>query len=588
MKRIPIIILSLFLCIQLFAQRIQERRVYYLDCSYSMVKPNKIWEKVSDNLIKAIDNIEDEATELFVIPFAVDGQDHDILDAYIELATPEGKEKLKSKIRMIEPSTKSMTYHKNPINDFYNNHRIDDNRITYMFLMTDGQDEWADKSIFPNKLRQWESRYGSKNVYGFYVMLDKSAHNETVSDIIETTNHLWQVETADININLIRFDNNCRFNVRNDDYIDIPVSGQIKNIRFQLSANNPFYIVKKNYEQYDDFVRIYIEHPNYEESSLPQDEKVTICIKSDNLGKYDFLVTENITVLCHNKKVKGIRPTFNKGKKIEKLGKVTYHPKFLWSEEKKIPLTDTLHLNFNKDAKMNHGFAEFEIVDNDSKTIDDLHVLIDGKEITNNRFKVNSTNNYVVLTFQYDTSAKSGKHKGWLKLVNHNLDQDGDTELTSQQNKSLHWQIQYEKKMNPLAKCLMWIGIFIVASLLIWFVFVKPIKYPRFGGIARNISINGNSRRVIFKGYRQVVLCNHKQKQSPLNTLFCGKILYIENNILTDDITFIPQMRFGRNIGAIIVINGTNRTKYTITPNPMPKVGKAQIINAINNITINL
>lgn len=582
MKRIPIILLSLFLCIQLFAQRVQERRVYYLDCSYSMVKPNKIWDKVCDNLVKAIENVEDETTELVVIPFAVDDQHHAILDAFSQKATSEGKAELKKKICAIVPSTKSMTYHSDPIKDFYDNSRVLNEGITYMFLMTDGQNEEM-PDLFRPELRKWQSKYGSKDVYGFYVMLDKSARNETVSDIIDTTNHLWQVETADININLIRFDNNCRFNVRNDDYVDIPVSGQIKNIRFQLSANNQFYKVK-DYELNKDFVRIYIEHPDYEESSLPQDETMTILIQSDSLGKYDFLVTENIYVLCHNKIVKGIRPTFNKGKIIEKLGKVTYYPKFLWSEEKKLPLTDTLHLNFNKDAKMNQGFAEFEIVDNDGKTIDDLQVFIDGNKITSNRFIVNCTDDNVVLTFQYDTSAKSGKHQGYLKLVNHNLDQDGDTWLKpSQQNNSLHWQIQYEKKMNPLAKCLMWIGIFIVVSLLIWFVFIKPIKYPTFKMYRKSFLVkqNGNivyNKTCQFRGARMVVFAAQKEKQSFLNRIFTGRIDTYVSPIFTQKIMFLPKKQgkygFVRAIG------------YTIIPNPIPRSGNATIKG--NNIEITL
>ena len=90
MKRILFSLFALIVCVTLYAEK--ERRVYYLDCSYSMVRPNKIWNAVCDNLIKAIENIEDETTEIYVIPFAVDGLFRNTLDAYIEQATPSGKE----------------------------------------------------------------------------------------------------------------------------------------------------------------------------------------------------------------------------------------------------------------------------------------------------------------------------------------------------------------------------------------------------------------------------------------------------------------------------------------------------------------
>ena len=62
MKKLVFIILGLLMAVQLSAQILKERRVYYLDCSYSMVQYN-IWNKVRENLVSAIDNINDETIE---------------------------------------------------------------------------------------------------------------------------------------------------------------------------------------------------------------------------------------------------------------------------------------------------------------------------------------------------------------------------------------------------------------------------------------------------------------------------------------------------------------------------------------------
>ena len=69
-----------------------------------------------------------------------------------------------------------MTYHYIPLRDFYDN-RVDDSRVTYMFLMTDGEDEDKQHTAMNQLLPQWGAKYGNKNVYGFYVMLHNQAAN---------------------------------------------------------------------------------------------------------------------------------------------------------------------------------------------------------------------------------------------------------------------------------------------------------------------------------------------------------------------------------------------------------------------------
>ena len=118
---------------------IKERRVYYLDCSFSM-KTNGLWDPVRDNLKKAIDNVQDETTELIVIPFADNCDYQPTLMPMQVLATPNGKNKLKAQIDALPMNKNTMTYHYVPLEDFYNK-RVENSKVTYMFLMTDGQDE---------------------------------------------------------------------------------------------------------------------------------------------------------------------------------------------------------------------------------------------------------------------------------------------------------------------------------------------------------------------------------------------------------------------------------------------------------------
>lgn len=297
-----LIALFLMLPLALWSQVLKERRVYYLDCSYSMIS-NKIWNEVCDNLKNAIDDIGDETTELIVIPFALD---HDGgIDVFTALANEVGKNSLKKQIDAINPNKSSMTYHKVPLEDFYN-HRVQPAKVTYMFLMTDGQDEWKEKNLFPDLLKQWGNRYGNKNVYGFYVMLHKSARNAQVESICDSQSHLWQVETANINVNLIRLQPKVIFNARNDKYLESPIYGDFKGINFSTSFDSsaPYTVTKS--EVVNGKLRIYVR-PNLDIYSLPQSQKKILTIKISGAGKYDFLVTDKITVQCESKPERSLK-----------------------------------------------------------------------------------------------------------------------------------------------------------------------------------------------------------------------------------------------------------------------------------------
>lgn len=292
------------------SQIMKERRVYYLDCSYSM-KQNGLWDVVRKNLKTAIDNVSDETTELIVIPFAFDCQHSPTLEPIISYATISGKEMIKSRIDNIPMSTNTMTYHYVPIEDFYRN-RVAEDRITYMFLMTDGQDEDRQKRTLKNLLPQWGKKYGDKNVFGFYVMLCDLANNDNISRIVETQEHLWTVKTADVNINLVRLRDNLVFNVRNEHEIFMPLEyGSIRNCPIELSetkCNESFYevdCVKKEEGKVVAKIRA-----NGDLSQLPEETQMLIYLKPVLPSKdngFTCLVNNKISVKCKNKKERTLK-----------------------------------------------------------------------------------------------------------------------------------------------------------------------------------------------------------------------------------------------------------------------------------------
>ena len=266
------------------------------------METNGIWNSVRDNLKKAIDNVVDETTELIVIPFADNASPKPKLKPMKEFATADGKKKLKSQIDGLPMNKSTMTYHYIPLEDFYD--RVDNNRVTYMFLMTDGQDEDKQQKALKQLLPHWGAEYGNRNVYGFYVMLDKKATNPAIDNVVKSQDHLWKVETADVNINLVRLQSKAIFNAKNDKYFDLPIYGDASGKSFIASFPTSCpYKVKKT-EKKSNTLRIWVETQT---GQLPVSSDYPLDVKMTGGGNFDFLVTEKVSVKCEFKPERSLK-----------------------------------------------------------------------------------------------------------------------------------------------------------------------------------------------------------------------------------------------------------------------------------------
>ena len=158
---------------------------------------------------------------------------------------------------------------------------------------------------------------------------------------------------------------------------------------------------------------------------------------------------------------------------------------------------------------------------------DVMQILIDGKEVAHNQFRINSDVKCKEITFKFSPDAKDGKYQGFLRLVDHQLDRIDSQELKSgQQVDVLQWTLFYDKKWNPLACFLLCLLAAIVASLCLWFFVLKKSFFPTIKVAKMRITEPYYSEFTI-KGTRRVVLTNHPLKQSTVNRLFTGRILYV-------------------------------------------------------------
>jgi len=267
-------------------------------------------------------------------------------------------------------------------------------------------------------------------------------------------------------------------------------------------------------------------------------------------------------------------------------GTVEYYPNFAWVDSKTTPVTKTFDFDFSQDAKDDNSYAELQFVDNEGKPISTnvMQVKIDGKEIADNKFRVNSDETSKDLTFTFSPNAEDGKYQGYLKLISHKLDRLDSQPLTpGQQVEAFQWTLKYEKRMNPLTKAIMWFLIVLLALFIIWFFLLRPIVYPTFGSIQKTFNVPKMAPLIVkFKGARMVVLAaSHPKKQGRVKSFLKGKIIYKTHPAFVSPIIFKPTR--GRKVLARVQA-GT----YQVLPNPMPGIGSASIIDIKKNLKINV
>ena len=246
------------------------------------------------------------------------------------------------------------------------------------------------------------------------------------------------------------------------------------------------------------------------------------------------------------------------------LGTVKYYPGFIFSDSSMTPVTRTFDLEFSEDAKQDKNcFAEFQFVDNNGKPVStkEMQVSIGGKELKDNKFKVYSNDTEKQLTFTFSPNAKEGKHQGYLKLVSHNLDRLDSQQLSpGQQAEAFQWTMHFKRTMNPFAKGLLWLLAVLCGLLLLWFLLLKQIVYPRIKLSRLQLqSDDGYYVNKKINGTRMVVVTSNYKPQGKLNRLFTGRILYIKDNKWTSPWELVPN---GRKKNAKINLHG----KYMIDP----------------------
>ena len=308
---IALVCVVLSMTAQTFVEQ-KERRVYYLDVTASMTGyrgSESIWDEVVYNLSEAIDSIDNEDTEIIIKTFTDNA--HKVQTIVSEKVTDSGKANIKKKVKEINPSenTDVWTDVYVPFEDFYK-HEIKKNKVNYFFLMTDGQQTDNKKHLggtekLNSAIANWNNitDNGEKHIYGFYVMLCDAARSENIKHQIKEQQHLWPVESASVNISLIRpKKDNFICNIRKGDnkrYIDIPMAGKIKSVGLKVTGSNDYCQVDRTEIIDDNTLRVYLSLKQKHLAQIPNLTTLYLRI-SQPVTPYAYLLSDSVSVQCDN------------------------------------------------------------------------------------------------------------------------------------------------------------------------------------------------------------------------------------------------------------------------------------------------
>lgn len=517
------VVIFLMMSVSVVAQR-ERNYIYLLDCTKSMIgygNNPSIWQPTKNYLKKDIDK-QPKGTELHIIPFQ--GR---VLPSFDFEAGQQNwndiEEKLDEHVKKVTNTNICAAW--DAIDSHLNNHK--DN---YVILLTDGHDNVQGMEAVLNKLRNWCGKY--PNTYAFYVLLTEAAIDNRVIDVINLCDNEFVVNaTKGIPIfgsvdktiiyantlNLqkkhqIGFSSAGEYTVKaicEDSYFDVSiVDNKIKNGSLQVQIFNKKDIAEIN-------------------GSIPQTYEFTFEVCSKDVDITNPVVTVNMT----NKPERSLEILSEESD----LGKATWHDGFLfWGASDPDTLSIDLKALFNEEAQKDNSSVEFIIADPDGGKNFQLfyngQAVKDGKVTLDKKSNANSK-----LSVVFNPDAKEGTRYLIVKSKNkQQLDKIND-EPVEQYNLSL--RSKYVVNWNPLKTILMWLLIFIVAALLIWFLLIRRFIYPTIN--VKTIQINDPYfSKVNVKGKRRVVFTNKTMKQSLLNRIFTGEILYKKDEIWTSPLTF--------------------------------------------------
>ena len=234
----------------------------------------------------------------------------------------------------------------------------------------------------------------------------------------------------------------------------------------------------------------------------------------------------------------------------------TYSSFLFWKGKSKDSISVDLGGVFNDQAQKNDCSMRMSL--NVPPSIKEkCLVYYNGSLVKNEGFTISSKDGKSIVSIVVMHEMDEGEFTIGLKGIS-----DGLETVNSEETMNYESSIYFKHDIcwNPLKTIFMWTCIIAIGLLLLWFIVLKRIRYPRI----RISRIELSSKKGYYdnkkiNGCRKVVISNKREKQSLINKIFTGFIIYIVNDIWTDTWELTPK---GNKKSVRVNLHG----KYMITP----------------------
>jgi hypothetical protein len=229
-------------------------------------KGNGMWKELKKAVIDCIEFVEeDPSNKISVVTF----HDH-VRDVFSRNASLNGKKDLVNFVTNYKYQGHKYTNIVEPIKRFYN--LLDDKKVNYMFLFTDGDNDAPTRPQFIPTLDSWNRLTEGFNAYGFYVLVHPNADKPNIRTSVESQDNFWIVPDAKVRIKICSLPTTIKYNLRDDKGPKkINMGGKYAGAKgeVQLTTQDQFYDIVSNPTPYDDYFTVtYWKNDNYSDKDI--------------------------------------------------------------------------------------------------------------------------------------------------------------------------------------------------------------------------------------------------------------------------------------------------------------------------------
>lgn len=525
------------LSLNINAQR-ENNNIYIFDCTGSM-KTQQLWDPAKNALRATIENQASiPGTQFIIIPFGTnpdqpirfDASDVDINELNNLLDT-----KIKSDIRLHTNISEALKV-------AFNN--ADPKKDNNFYLITDGQPDGGDSSeSVAITIRKWCASH--KNSRLFYVALHHNV-NPIIKKAIDDCDDAYIVEVTDKVIPLFADISPDELYTNIDDLssgltvnFSLPGSYKIK----IMNSDSLFNVSVKNGEARNGKILLTLSPKDgMDVATLRQhihgiDYDFSVKLESDD--KIIRIINPELEINVTDKRL--IKLSLGGGEEEISAVGVKWYDAFLWSDAADMQKVEwNLAPIFENEISDSGLKLKFQIPDKENE---DFKAWYNGQPLKNGGIIEIKPGHPAKLDIQFGEKAKTGKrYFNLVPVETSSIDLINGQPTDTYEGTSL--RTEYYVGWNPLKTFLFWLGIIVLALLVLWLLFIKPFFFPTIKVSKIEFSGPGSYYKAKkIKGARKVVFTNHKKSQNIFSRIFTGEIRYVKADHFNPDIVIIPTTK---------------------------------------------